>query len=221
MWIIPIFLGIGFYVYVKKVFVSQNVVKTKTIRKRRHRRNKFRNLPNKNNCKIEDSDDEIEFKTDNSNQVWCHDYKQINISNDIRLVELAYNDLKHNKENITNLIQNVNLEKNTEETKVNSEETEVNIEETKLNTEETKVNTEETKVNTEETKVNSEETELNIEETKDKILSEKKFSNSPINKMMENEVKNDNISDTSSNTSSTHLSSDYTNINYDDIKDIM
>ena len=45
--------------------------------------------------------------------------------------------------------------------------------------------------------------------------------NSPINKIMDNEVKNDNISDTSSNTSSTHLSSDYTSINYDAIKDIV
>ena len=231
MWLIPIFLGIGFYVYVKKVFVSQNVVKTKTIRKRRHRKNKFRNLLKieENNCKI--IDDEIT----NEDQVWSHDYRKMNIKCDVRLVELAYNDLEYN---LRKKLNTEETEVNTEETELNTEETEVNTEETELNTEETEVN--ETELNTEETKVNTEETETTeinetkemnenketnetkeISENKEKISFQKEISSTPINKIIENEIKADNISDTSSNTSSSNLSNEYTNINYDDIKDII
>jgi hypothetical protein len=245
MWLIPIFLGIGFYVYVKKVFVSQNVVKTKTIRKRRHRKNKFRNLLKieENNCKI--IDDEIT----NEDQVWSHDYRKMNIKCDVRLVELAYNDLEYN---LRKKLNTEETEVNTEETELNTEETEVNTEETELNTEETEVNTEETELNTEETEINetelnTEETKVNTEETetteinetkemnenketnetkeisenKEKISFQKEISSTPINKIIENEIKADNISDTSSNTSSSNLSNEYTNINYDDIKDII
>ena len=163
MWIIPIFLGLGFYYYVKKLFVKHNLVETKCVRKRRHRRNKFKNLPaiNENNCKITDSDDETETISENKSKTWCHDYKDMNIRNNVPLVQLAYLDLEYNLSNKEN------------------------------------------------------------KENKENISFEKEISNSPINKIMDNEVKNDNISDTSSNTSSTHLSSDYTSINYDDITDII
>ena len=146
------------------------------------------------------SDDETETINENKSKTWHHDYKDMNIRNNVPLVQLAYSDLEYNLRNKEN-DENNEINENNKNNEIN-ENKEINE------------NNEIKEIN--ETKEINENNE-----NKEKISFQKEISSTPINKIIENEVKNDNVSDTSSNTSSTNLSNEYTNINYDDIKDIM
>ena len=122
------------------------------MRKRRHRRNKFKNLPaiNENNCKITDSDDETETISENKSKTWCHDYKDMNIRNNVPLVQLAYLDLEYNLSNKENK-ENISFEKEISNSPIDKTiENEVkndNISDTSSNTSSTNLSNEYTTIN--------------------------------------------------------------------------